>query len=381
MKVKKYANVFYQQRFAYIGGVETYEFETLYKYAKLGYELDLFYGSSPSPEQIKRIAEVIGEDHIHKYNGETIYCERAFVNYDMYGFIENVYADEIINVNHANFYIQDNFPIHDHKKITKKIGVSDVVSKAYKKRCGQKIETCYNPISLREHDRDRVLTLISACRLTAEKGGKRMADLMRLLDEAKIKYYWHIFTDNDKRIGGDNVCYHKPTLEIRPYINNADYVVQLSDSEGYCYTVLEALCLGTPVIVSDIEIFKEMGVVNGKNGWILPLDMKDVPIKQIYEKQLKGFKYQPKEDNYEKYLTKNKSSMIDLKHTQVRILKPFHDLIAKVHYVPYEQYVVQMINIDGRRNLPIGTIVEMETQRAKELSKLKYVEVIRGRKK
>jgi glycosyltransferase involved in cell wall biosynthesis len=38
-------------------------------------------------------------------------------------------------------------------------------------------------------------------------------------------------------------------MEIYDDLRRADYVVQLSDTESFCYTMVEALSVGTPVIV------------------------------------------------------------------------------------------------------------------------------------
>ena len=39
-------------------------------------------------------------------------------------------------------------------------------------------------------------------------------------------------------------------LNIRDYIAKADYTIQLSDTEAYCYTMIESLLLNVPVIVT-----------------------------------------------------------------------------------------------------------------------------------
>lgn len=43
IRIKKYGNVFYHETLLVIGGIETYLRETIYKYAKKGYDIDLFY--------------------------------------------------------------------------------------------------------------------------------------------------------------------------------------------------------------------------------------------------------------------------------------------------------------------------------------------------
>lgn len=364
-EIVKYANVLYHKRFLKCGGVERYETELCKKYSKLGYEIDLFYEDCLNDEWLEIIEKAIGKDHVHKYHGEIIYCNTLFINYDMDGFIDNVIADEVINVIHANFMLQQKFKLHTYPTITKRLGVSDIVSKAYDKRFGLKCKTCYNPIVIEDSDKKRVLTLISATRLTEEKGKDRMIRLINELDKNKIPFYYHIFTNDIDDIKHPNVFYHKPTIDIRPYIANADYTIQLSSSEGYSYTVLESLCLGTPVIVSDLEVFKEMGV-NKKNGFILPLDMKDIPIDEIYHANLKGFNYIPRKDDYEKYLYKGKTKIIKEKIMRVKIIRPVFDSVSKVHYVSPREYGLNQINHkDGYPNKPVGTIVDLENERAK----------------
>lgn len=354
-----------------VGGCERYELETISKYAQKGYDIDFFYTECKNNEWLKLIAKYIGKDHIHQYKGEIIHCNTLFINYDMEGFIENVFADEVINVQHANFLLEKYYQLHTNEKITKRIAVSKENAKAFEKRFGLKCDVCYNPITITESDKRRVLNLISATRLTKEKGKQRMIYLMNELNIRNIPYIWHIWTNEKDDIKNPNVMYHEPNLDIRPYIKNADYLIQLSNSEGYSYSILEALCLGTPVITTDLPIFKEMGVVNGKNGFILPLDMSHIPIDEIYEKNLKGFKYTPKKDDYEKYLYKGKTEILEEKLMKVKMIKEVHDTVAKVHYVRPENIRNDKAS-DGEDIKPVGTIVDMEKSRADVIVKNGY---------
>lgn len=167
-------------------------------------------------------------------------------------------------------------------------------------------ELCYNPIVVDESN--KVLRLMSATRLTNEKGKERMVQFSKLLDENGIPYLWLIFTDDNLPIDNPNVIYMKPRLNITPYMKGAHYVVQLSnDVEGFGFTPGEALSVGTPVIVTDVRAFKEIGV-NKDNGFILDLDMGNVPIREIYEKAGKfNFKYEPPKDDWDKLLAPGKN--------------------------------------------------------------------------
>jgi hypothetical protein len=99
----------------------------------------------------------------------------------------------------------------------------------------------------------------------------------------------------------------KPRLDITNYIANADYLVQLSDNEGYCYSVIEALSAGTPVIVTPCPVFKELGIINGKNSYICDFEMKDVKVQDIYEK-IPEFTYKAPEDLWSDLLVHESSN-------------------------------------------------------------------------
>lgn len=68
-----------------------------------------------------------------------------------------------------------------------------------------------------------------------------MIFLSKLLDRENIPYIWYIFTDSGAVINNPNIIYMQPRLDIIDYIANADYLVQLSDCEAYCYSVVESL--------------------------------------------------------------------------------------------------------------------------------------------
>ena len=66
-----------------------------------------------------------------------------------------------------------------------------------------------------------------------------MLKLALELKKANIKFRWTIFTDldlyNQKPFDLEEVVYMKPSYDFWDYIKEADYAVQLSDTEGYSY--------------------------------------------------------------------------------------------------------------------------------------------------
>ena len=309
-------NIFYFYNINKIGGIETFFYNLAKKYKD--YDLTIYYKVG-DPEQIRRLKKYI---RAKQYKGEHIQCEKAFFNFNL-EIIDNVEAKEYIQVLHGDYKAMKLKP-NTHKKITKYLGVSQQVCKTFEEMTGYKAELAYNPIEIEKPK--KVLRLISATRLSSEKGKNRMKKLAQLLDEAKIPYLWTVFTDDTKAIDNPNIAYMKPRLDIIDYIANSDYLVQLSDNEGYCYSVVESLMAGTPVIVTDCPVFKELGV-NKNNGFILDFNLTNVPIKEIYN-GLSKFEYKPKSDNWNEFLAEGKSNyQKDLKTiVNVKCIKDYTDL-------------------------------------------------------
>lgn len=112
----------------------------------------------------------------------------------------------------------------------------------------------------------------------------------------------------------EEVVYMKPSHDFMDYIKEADYGVQLSDTEGYSYFINECLQYGTPVISTDFPSVYE-SVEDEVNGYILDMDLKNLDIDKIVNNIPKDFTYKEKctEKDWIKLLNKkvarNKSKM------------------------------------------------------------------------
>ena len=350
----KYANVFYVPHFNIIGGIETYCYELAKKYGK--YDITFVYSDETSDRKqlarIRKYCRVIKQP----YNAiEKIKCKKLFVMYRCK--IDLFEADEVIQIIHADYEAQKLTPNLD-PQIKEHYAVSEAVAKSYERISGVKVGTCYNPLTIEKPK--KMLRLISATRLTKEKGKDRMIKLANELDKAKIPYQWLVFTNDSLPIPNENVIYMKPRLDIRDYIANSDYLVQLSDTEAFSYSVLESLCLGTPVIVTKIPSFIEMGVKNGLNGYILDFSMKDIPIHDIYE-NIPKFEFKAPKDIYDKLLIKEPKTYNPGELVQCRALKNYTDIefnifITKGNLLPQK---ITKERYEELRNHPKGALVEI----------------------
>lgn len=315
----KYKNVFYFADINAIGGVETMFWNLARKYGKT-HDILILYRSA-DPAQLERLSKLV---HVKQYYGQHIKCERAFFNFNTEP-IETIEADEYSVILHSDYHARKIYP-PEHRKITRYIGVSNHVSETAHDISGHDVETCYNPIVI---DKPRkVLHLVSATRLTIEKGKQRMKIFADMLTRSGIPFIWTVFTNDLVKIDNQNVIYMKPCLTVTDYIADADYLVQLSDTEGYSYTILEALCLGTPIITTPCPVYKEMGLTP-ENSFILPFDMSVIPVDAIYKGLKKGFKYTPPDDRWDELLAPGKSNYDEIMKVPVtiRITRIYHDLL------------------------------------------------------
>ena len=195
-------------------------------------------------------------------------------------------------------------------KITKYLCVSESAGKEWEELTGIKCTLCRNPLEILEDEKKPNLWLISATRLTAEKGKNRMIKLAQMIDEKKVKYTWLVFTNDTNAINNPNIIYMKPRLDIRPFIagiKGKGYGVQLSDCEGDCYFTRECESLGVPLLVTPIPSFIEQGLVNKENCYFIPFEVDKIDIDSIVNK-IPEFEPFKKEDGWSKMLAKGKST-------------------------------------------------------------------------
>ena len=159
----------------------------------------------------------------------------------------------------------------------------------------------------------------------------------------------------------------EPTLDVYDYIADVDYLVQLSDSEAFCYSVHEALQYGTPVIVTDIDVFKNV-VINGYNGYKFKLDMSNVD-KKMLDKIVNhvpgGFAYNENFDELENKWFEVLGEPIELdknKDNDKDQNKVDHSSTVKIEIIEYYH------DNELDKDLKPGDIIEVDNLRAYELS-------------
>lgn len=272
-------------------------------------------------------------------------CDKFFCQYNI-DILENVQANDIYYIIHCDHKAVNFRPIM-HPKINHYIGVSKVVCDSFEELTGIKPELIYNPIVI-DKNALKPLILVSATRLTSEKGKDNIIKIANKLDKEGLPYLWIIFTNDKKEIDNPNIIYVSPRLDIAPYLKCADIVVQLSRTEAFGFTPNEALILGKPVLLMDLPIWEELGIKDGVHGWIIK-DIDNFDVHRLYE-TIPSFTYKPPKSNWNKYLN-NKTSYDPNKKIKVKPIRDYFDIelnrFVKITDEPFEVKIPRYIYLEG----------------------------------
>lgn len=265
-----------------IGGIETFTYSFCKRMTKY-YDIIVLYNTM-HPDQLERLSQVV---QCIKYNEhQHITCDTLIMNRILDKIPKNVtYKQSIQILNGAKIKSPSYIMPTDRDKI---ICVSEYVKKDWDV---EDADVILNMTAI-DKPKNTPLLLVSATRIdTIDKGGKRMIKFAKLLKEKGIPYIWLCFTNRPlPKDAPSELIRMEPTMDILPYIKKADYLVQLSESEGFCYSIVEALTVGTPVIVTPLEVIPEIGVVDGKNGYVLPFDLdQEIDLSMLWN--IPTFKY------------------------------------------------------------------------------------------
>ncbi len=347
-------NIYYFRHINALGGIETFFYELAKKYKD--WDLTIVYSSGDS-KQVKRLSKYV---RCIRDDKKAIYeCDEAFFNFNL-DIIDRIKSKRNTLVVHGNYHMLDGKP-PIHEKINRVVAVSNDSAEAYTELTGIPCEVCYNPLSVEKPT--KIVRLISASRLKDKvKGFDRMATLIRRMDAyckaTGNKYVWTIFSDNNGAINSENVCYLSPRLDIRDYIADSDFLVQLSDNfEGYNYSVNESLSLSTPVVITDCNVYRELGI-DDTMSIRLDFDLKNIDsvIDQIFNKKFK-FNYTPPKDRWDELLAYGKSTYEGEIEVKIKALRTYYDTVENIH-------------------VTTGQVYETSIERARLIAEKKYGEIV-----
>lgn len=224
--------------------------------------------------------DVIIDDGKREYE-----CDVAiFTNYDSApAILKRIKARKVYQQIHADFENLKKIPIwssfewHPDARIDRVLSVSVTAQEALQRVFNQESIVVPNLLPKLE---ENVYAFIILSRATPEKGIDDTVNLLKRFDAANKNYIVYLCStieqgnDSDQIYLRDNprVITVQPSPYSRELLRNADWLIQLSKNESYCYSVREALQRRVPCIVSDIPELRKV-IKDGENGYIYHDDM------------------------------------------------------------------------------------------------------------
>lgn len=304
---------------ATVGGISSaiYNFcHEMHKY----YDIAVMYNKMGNLqiEKLSRMVQVI------KYNPDKTYiCDTLILNRLTDTIYPNITFKKSIQMCHACY--QTNFRIPQDRDAI--VNVSQAAKETWgdESKKGIVIHNFVNVTS------EKCLLLVSATRVnTIDKGqnDQRMRQLAEMLENKGIKYIWLNFADGALRDMPKSFVNMPAMSNVHPYIEKADYLVQLSDAEAYSMSILEALKLNTAVLATPFPSLFEEGFEDGKTGYVIPFDM-NFDAEKLLEVPEFVFEYDNTSiaEQWRKLLgnTKPKRTYKPQEYVLIECIKKYHD--------------------------------------------------------
>lgn len=337
-----------------IGGVETFIYTFCKEMCEL-YDIIVVYSEHMDAMQIARLAEFV---QVMRNPNKVIVCDTLISNRITDDVPQNIKYKKKIQMCHT-CQMKENYQIK--KGWDDIVFVSQVAADSFRDQAPE-YKVIHNLMST-EKPR-KTLLLISAQRMTYEKGEQRIIDLAETFTRNNIPFLWIVFTKDKLSKHVPGVVVADPTLYAKDFFKRADYVVGLSDIEAYGYTLVEAMQSGVPVLTTPIGVLDEIGFKDGVNGYIVPFDAKEADVKKFYNKIPK---FKAMKNNNDEIKQQWQQLLGDT--TPTHSYKPFSDFVKVVITEGYG-------DIELGRNMVKGEVVTMRKERALLLISLHKAEIV-----
>jgi glycosyltransferase involved in cell wall biosynthesis len=151
------------------------------------------------------------------------------------------------------------------------------------------------------------LKLVTLSRISKEKGFFRMIEMA---EKINVPFCWDVYGDFSTMFAKSIIPlmgkFRLMGITDRPkeIIGQYHYLVQLSDTEGFPYSVYESLQCLTPVISTDYPSVHEL-IKDGDNGYILDMELSNFDIKKILNvPKITKFKEKSSTDDWFSFINK-----------------------------------------------------------------------------
>lgn len=304
-----------------VGGIATFIYEWCLMMHK-DHQI-LFMYDKMDDKQLFRLKKVVD---CERQGSQLRECDTLILNRLTDKIPTNVVYKKVVQIVHA--CSQKNYRISQDRDYI--VNVSQAAKDSWGEASKRGI-VIHNPMFV---EAKRVLRLVSATRIGAvDKGANdsRYIKLANMLHKEGIPFIWLNFSDKPLANVPKDFINMPARLDVQGYIRQSDYLVQLSDLEAYSMSILEALCNDTAVICTPIPSVIEQGVVDGKNGYIIPYDM-NFDVKKLLK--VPYFHYEYDNDaikkEWEKILAAKPAKTIEAASIRLQVIvERFYDLEQK----------------------------------------------------
>ena len=281
-----------------VGGIETAVYNLSKALGKKGYDVTVLYNSVENPSVALHYAEVANIKKL--LPGDEIECDICLIASN-HSIPNQIKAKRYLQWIHSDYR---KYPIKlKNKGKVEYIAVSKHCAKVIKELENVDAKVIYNLLDDDFGARSRrILKLVTNTRVSPEKGLDRMLVFAKKLKEKGVRFVWLVCGDNswspryfeeakNKFKDIEEVYFVGYKGDITVGLEMADYLVQLSDFEGCPFSILEALKMGVPCIVSGWEGVNEL-VKEGENGYILNMQLSDLDKKlDLITNRIPKFEY------------------------------------------------------------------------------------------
>ena len=302
--------IIYQKLLYKIGGIETWGLNL----AKIFENRDITFIFSEADDiqllEFAKFANVIIDNGERRYNCDVFIS----ANYDGGAIIlDRITAKKKYQTIHSDFEALkkingwQRFDLNLDPRFDAIISASETAQKGLKNGFGYDSTVITNPLVSLDK---KPLILLTLSRASEEKGFGRMVEMARRLEGAGKPFIWLVCSTLENSTPDIRAAVRsvpemitvQPQYYSKQLLHIAHYLVQLSDTEAYCYSVHEALATGVPVIATEFDQAKKI-VKDGKNGYLLKFDLSNLDVNKIFDKIPEGFTYTEKIDpNWQKVM-------------------------------------------------------------------------------
>ena len=271
--------ILYSQNLRKVGGLTTFDInfcKALNEFFDITY---IYQEADPERlEEISHYAKVIQDTGL-RYDADICVFSTVFKGQNQ----PLINARRFIQVCHADLRFW--YPGYRPEPHYEHVAVGDSVQLSLSQYFG--IESIVIPNIMTTLNPKPLLRFITASRIAEGKGFERMVKFAEKLAANGKLYTWEIYGTGTDRYVNDlkeqfkdfpDVLFMGERIDIASRIAAADFLIQFSDNEGFCYSVHEALQVGTPCIITPFSDVIE----HGTNGYVVDIGLNNVDIERIY---------------------------------------------------------------------------------------------------